>query len=171
MHHAMSFRDNHNTEPFIPGRQSGLSLIEVMAALFILALASSFIIMTIPPRDQAAGFARKIEAAAETAAIRANLTGQPSGLRIEPRQITVLTWHDGDWQPVSRGEIRLPGAMTVSVDETRATGPETWPADWPQIVFDPLGHSTVAGLRVQKGSQVQHLTVAPAARIIPERTP
>lgn len=154
-------------QPVIACRQAGLSLVEVMMALFILALATSFIIMTARPRDRTADTAMALQNAAESAAMRARLSGQPSGLSIDGRQVTVVTWLDGGWQTVSQRAISLPPSLTVSVNQTAPGFDAPQQQDWPQIVFDPLGHTGEFQLRVRKGSEVHHFTLAPDGRIMP----
>ncbi|MEO1662132.1 MAG: GspH/FimT family pseudopilin [Pseudomonadota bacterium] len=116
-------------------QQAGMTLVEVMAVLFIVGLTAGIVTLTLPknPSEEEASaqaFARVLSDAQD----RAIMAGQPVGLNLTERGYMLVQWRQDFWRPVGRPVI-LPTRMGIEVQTERPDGPE----NWPEIVFDPTG--------------------------------
>ncbi len=118
-------------------RQSGMTLTEVMMVVFIIGLASSLVVMTMPssPSEEvrtAEAFATALEQAQD----RAIVSGQPVGLILDEDGYRFAAWFGDNWQPIRSGEEAFPRGLTLRSME--AETPDL-PTGWPNYIFDPTG--------------------------------
>ena len=116
-------------------RQAGMTLVEVMAVLFIIGLTAGLVTLTLPERPteeqaSAQAFARVLREAQE----HAIMAGQPVGLKLQDEGYALFQWRRDGWRPQSGG-VALPRGMDIDFQTTERVGPE----GWPEIVFDPTG--------------------------------
>ena len=134
------------------GSDAGFSLIEVLVTLAIMALASSFILATARPADLLRSEAERLSTVLDRMNTRARITGTPTGLHLESTSYAALTWQDGQWAPLPNGRHVLGEGMRFDGDELApATGQVAAQGAFPQIVFDPLGHSVMPALAIRAG--------------------
>ncbi len=103
---------------------------------FIIGLASTLVVMTIPdsPSEEVRA-AQKFETALEQAQDRAILTGQPVGLMLDDRSYRFAAWFGEAWRPVRGGQTLARGMRIEKAGEVN----EALPEGWPIFVFDPTG--------------------------------
>lgn len=116
-------------------RQAGMTLVEVMAVLFIIGLTAGLVTLTLPDRPSeeqasAQAFARVLRESQE----QAIMAGQPVGLKLQDQGYALFQWRRDVWRPRS-GAVVLPRGMNIHYQTTERVGPE----GWPEIVFDPTG--------------------------------
>ena len=112
-----------------------MTLVEVMAVLFIIGLTAGLVTLTLPqrPTDEQASaqaFARILRDAQE----QSILAGQPVGLKLDDASYSLVQWRREGWQPT--GQIaRLPSRLRIELEEPPPNRPEIWP----DMVFAPTG--------------------------------
>lgn len=111
-------------------RQRGLSLVEVMVVVVILALLASVVVMTLPEdkptaQEEAYRFAARLKAAQETSIMQA----RTSGLDVEPDTYQFVSLEDGKWYPYTLPAARqdifdMPEGVAIffSMESEVATG-------------------------------------------------
>ena len=148
--------------------QSGMSLIEVLVALFILAMASAAIMMTLP--RQPSGLDREIarlEGTIDRLAGQAIASGEVHALRLTQTGYVAEAWRNEGWSPLNRSAHTLPQSVQVSVAE-KPRGSE--PAKtWPDIVMDTTGIVTARDLVLRDGAGEYRLAVASDGAVSVER--
>lgn len=140
------------------GGQIGLSFVEVMVTIFIMALATSVIIFTVPKPDAQPAEITKLRSTLEKASERARMIGSPTGLTIFEDGYEVADWRGGAWHPVSgtRSALRAQTKITV-LSLTRRD--QNLPEEWPSVVFDPLGHTSPVDLDISVGRTSRRLSI------------
>ncbi len=89
-------------------REGGFSLVELLVAVFIMALASTAIILAAPRQpDPAAAAATRLSALVTELVDGAVLTGETRSLLVGPSSIRMQTWRNGDWQDLPVRPVRL----------------------------------------------------------------
>ena len=154
--------DQLQQQPYLrpaPPRRSeaGLSLVEVMVTLSIIAVATSLIVLTLPrprPQLQAAGLLRT---ALEKAAERSMISGQPVGLVIEEGSYSIAVWQNEEWR-VLASQALAPGISLLVDGEPVFSGDEDATIQ-PSLIFDPLGHTEPLDLDVVRNDFVTRLTL------------
>ena len=116
-------------------RQAGMTLVEVMAVLFIVGLTAGLVTLTLPDRPteeqaSAQAFARVLRESQEYAI----MAGQPVGIKLQDQGYALFQWRQDFWR-LQRGAVVLPRGMDIQYQTTERVGPE----GWPEIVFDPTG--------------------------------
>lgn len=148
--------------------QSGMSLIEVLVALFILAMASAAIMMTLP--RQPSGLDREIarlEGTIDRLAGQAIASGEVHALRLTEAGYVAEAWRNDDWSPLRNSVHTLPASIRVSVAE-RPSASE--PAKtWPDIVMDTTGIVTARDLVIRDGAGEYRLAVESDGAVSVER--
>lgn len=145
------------------GLQTGLSLVEIMVTLSIIAVATSLILLTIPMRPlykQETGLLRE---ALEQAATRALVTGQPMGLIIEGQRYSPAIWQNGTWRSLKSHS--LPDDVTIQVDGKPPEIAEDGEPLMPAVIFDPLGHTKPVAIEISRNGVLTSLTLRPDGRV------
>jgi type II secretion system protein H len=133
-------------------RDGGFSLVEIMVALFIMALASAMVVMAMPSRPDAlqtetAQFETVLARTMDQAITR----GQAQGIRFEENRYLVYTRINGRWLPVQGTARRLTGGVTASlVTDKQGEAEEIRP----QIIADASGIVSGPDVRFAKGAKV-----------------
>ena len=155
------------TGPSHPRRsEAGLTLVEVMMVVFIIGLAASVAIMTLPPRESAAERGvREIRQALQDAHDRSVLTGEVIGLHPVEGGLKLVSWTGTEWLPAPRGDIRLPDDVRVELlaPEDRRGPRQDAPE---QIVFNPLGPAEPVLLDVSWRTVSYRLTLLPDGDVV-----
>jgi type II secretion system protein H len=134
-------------------RDGGFSLVEIMVALFIMALASAMVVMAMPSRpDVLNAEADQFETMVTRAIDQAISRGQAQGIRVEKNAYTVYTRINGRWMPVEAASHRASGGVTISVlGKSEAKSVDTLP----QIVMDASGIVSGPDVRFAKGARTR----------------
>lgn len=143
--------------------EAGLSLVEVMVTLSIVAIATSLIVLTLPraqPQKQAVGLLRE---ALERTAERAMITGQPSGMVFEQGRYSPAIWQDETWRLI--GGQNLPAGMTILIDGETLRAAEASEAPVPAVIFDPLGHTQPVAIDLVRNDFVTRLTLGADGKV------
>ncbi len=149
--HARPHRSRHG--------ERGISFVEVMVAIFILALATSIIIFTIPKPAAEPREAIQLRSMLERASDRARMTGTPAGLVLADDSYQVSDWREGAWQPVPGTRTALGPRLQLAVVPGPQRAADDPPEGWPVIVFDPLGHTPAIDLNITIGRETQRLSI------------
>lgn len=147
--------------------EAGISLVEMMAALFIVGLTVTFVSLSMPkgnePLQQAQDdFVQQVKLARNLA----QTTGEAYGVRVEKFRSTLLVYRRGNWIASRAIEefssLELSNKMSFELENQRERndksriGEEDQKANLPQIWFDPTGIVTSERVFLNKGSnQVQ----------------
>lgn len=129
-------------------RDAGMTLVEVMMVIFIIGLATTVAVMTLPPRERPeARVLREVEAALMQAQDRAVLTGEVIGLQQTETGFELLSWTGEEWLELPGGSLRMPDGVDVEIlppEDERRTGQ----AALERIVFNPLGRAEPIAIAV-----------------------
>lgn len=129
---------------------------EILVALFIMALASAMVVMVIPSRPDALDAeAGQFEAVLQRTLDQAISRGQAHGIRVEEKSYRVYARVAGRWVPASGGAEALPDGITMGVLEARGEAGEALP----QIVADAAGILSGPGVRFARGSRFRDVTL------------
>ena len=131
-------------------RDDGFSLVEILVALFIMALASAMVVMAMPSRpEQLNAEAEQFKAVLVQTMEQAITRGQARGIRVEDNSYTVYTRIAGRWVP-ARGETKaLSGGVTINL-LTKDREPDD---SRPQIVADASGIVSGPDVSFSKGGR------------------
>jgi len=117
----------------------GMTLIEVLLVVFLVGLATTLVVMTLPDR------ARPDEARVEQFVTdlkqmrrEAIYFGQPVGVRFDGESYAIVGWVDGAWQVRRRSDEERAGQGFRLADPGTSLPAE----GWPDYVFDPTGVGT-----------------------------
>lgn len=135
-------------------REDGFSLVEILVALFIMALASAMVVMAMPaPRDplesEVDRFGEVISRTLDLAITR----GQARGIRVEESGYRVYTRIGGRWVPSASEVLTLPSGVTMHI-VTKDNGAKD---ELPQIVADAAGIVSGETVRIERGARVREI--------------
>lgn len=150
--------------------QSGMSLVEVLVALFILALASAAIVMTLPRQPSRIDReVARLELAIDRLTDEAIASGEVRAIRLEDDKYVAQAWRDSRWVALPRSAHKLPSPLTISVLTTRRGLQESDLKDWPDIVADATGIVSARPLTLAEGADRRVLTVSSSGMVEVER--
>ena len=133
----------------------GFSLVEIMVALFIMALASAMVVMVMPSRPNALNTeADQFEVVLSRTLDQAITRGQAQGIRFEDNTYSVYTRINGRWLPVQGTTRRIVRGVTASLLVDRKGEPDE---QRPQIVADASGIVSGPDVRFAKGAQTRDI--------------
>jgi len=150
--------------------QSGMSLVEVLVALFILALASAAIVMTLPRQPSRLDReVARLELAIDRLADEAIASGEVRAIRLGEDEYVAQAWRDSRWVALPRSSHTLPSPLTISVSTTSKGLKERDLKEWPEIVADATGIVSARPLTLAEGADQRVLTVSSSGMIEVER--
>lgn len=132
-------------------RDAGFSLVEVMVAMFVAALAAAAVIVAIPPSaPEAEQAAHKLAAALTRAQHAAVIEGAPLGLIVAAHHYRFAVWDEGSWRELDRtsglGPQEWPDGLLVSaVTEMASDGAQD---GVPALTFDETGGATPFSIHI-----------------------
>ena len=135
--------------------ESGMTLIEAMVALFIMALASSMIVLSMPPRPAPIEVAiYRLADLAETARSAALVKGSWTGIvQEEEERYRLVTFQNGDWVASRSPPVRIEGELQFEQERERG---DTFPI----FQFGPTGTARADKLTLQIGVNERSVSVA-----------
>lgn len=117
--------------------QAGVSLVEVLAAVFIVGLMSSLVVLTIPrgspPERQ---FANALQNTIRESIDRSIIRGAPVAIDIDNNLISVRDWKRSDWNTDQNLKIRIDGKIVAQQIEPYDPYRD---ASKPELICDPTG--------------------------------
>ena len=132
----------------------GMTLVEALTALFIMGLASSMIILTMPERPAPIVVAStKLADMAETARRSALVRGNWTGVAQTSRGYQIVSYRNGAWQATSGQAVEISGELTFSDDEER-------PEDRPVFRFGPTGSASEESVTLTVGANERIVSVS-----------
>lgn len=140
--------------------ESGMTLVEALVALFIMALASSMIVLTMPPRPAPVEVAiYKFADLAETARNAALVKGTWTGVMGGEERYQVVTFQDGAWVPASARPVRIEGELRLNEER-----PPNDPS--PLLQFGPTGTAQEENVILSIGINERSLAVSRDGAIV-----
>lgn len=143
--------------------QAGLSLVEIMVTLSIIAVATTLILLTIPTRHVFKQESDQLREALEQAANRASITGQPVGLIVDGGGYSPAIWQNGAWRVLESHQ--LPKDISIRIDGKPPAVLEKGEDPAPAVIFDPLGHTLPVPLELSHNGVFTSLTLLPNGRV------
>ena len=117
-----------------PGSDQGFTLIEVLLVVFIIGLASSVVVGTLPSRPAAVQEESiRLERTIDDLSARSVLSGGFYALDVSLDGYTASRWVEGAWLPLNNGSYVLPDEVRISV-----RGEQGDDDQW-RLTFDPAG--------------------------------
>ena len=139
--------------------QAGLSLVEIMVTLSIIAVATTLILLTIPTRHVFKQESDRLRETLQQAANRAMVTGQPVGLVVEGHSYSPAIWQNGTWRLMENHP--LPKDIGIRIDGKPPAVREKGEDPAPAVIFDPLGHTLPVALELSRNGVLTSLTLLP----------
>jgi len=140
-------------------REDGFSLVEILVALFIMALASAMVVMAMPARQNALDAeAERFEGVLQRVLDQSITRGQAHGIRVEETSYTIYARIGGRWVPVPGGGTRLPGGMSIGTAIAAGEAEDKLP----QIVADASGILSGPEVRIARGNQSREISLSGA---------
>lgn len=119
---------------------AGFSLTEVLMAVFIISLASTFVVLAGPKRTPPIikqGQAMRL--AMEDASEQAMVSGQPISIQIERSAYSTHIWNGEKWQLTGK-TVKFPQDIIADIQGSSSISEASGPAI-SEVVFDPTGIS------------------------------
>lgn len=132
----------------------GLSLVETLIVLAILALSASLVILTLPDMQGRKDPVRELETFLETAEQRALVTGRPVALIRGQKGTGLAILNHGSWQTIPNANL----PRGLSVEPAYPGEEQDKEAPSPLIIFDPLGHTAPVSLILISETQRRSVT-------------
>ncbi|WP_143435666.1 prepilin-type N-terminal cleavage/methylation domain-containing protein [Henriciella aquimarina] len=152
--------------PPASSRQSGMTLVEVLLVVFIMALVAGFAVMTLPARDSSGDRAvRKVRMMVQTLSDRSLLTGEVVALQAGERGLEALQWTGETWQPMALAPLSLPDGMHVEIRSAEA-GPRRLREKQAMLVINPLGEMRAARFEIIGDEATRTLSLTPDGKVV-----
>lgn len=148
--------------------ETGMSLVEVLVALSILALATTVITLTLASPNPLTRESDHLRSVLEQTAGRALVTGRPAALLVDGRSYSPAIWQDGEWRSLGTAGRTLPSGMALVASDNAGTRRRGRDDPTPMIIFDPLGHSPEASIDLVRGGSVTRFTLQPGGQVVME---
>ena len=149
-----------------PFTEAGMTLTEVLVAVFIMALAAGMVTLTMRPKtDPLAEAATRLEHDVTSALDLALVTGVPQGLSITEDGYQRVSWQNQVWSPAPGRSVTF--ARNVAFDTTRTPSRlESGNVDIiPDIILDTTGTAQGEPLTLMRDRQTITLTIAPNGQV------
>lgn len=165
--------------------QRGVTLIELLVVLIIMALMTSFALLTVVDRpSRAAEIAFKVQAVVSRLGDLAVTDARPHGLRLEGNRLLALRYDGAAWAPIGApfimpenltAALELEEGFALPLDEEDKIGSaffeeaedvaEERAARAPQVVIDATGEVTPFRLQINEDDQAAVLHVDELGRM------
>ncbi|MCA8901113.1 MAG: prepilin-type N-terminal cleavage/methylation domain-containing protein [Hyphomonas sp.] len=141
-----------------PHDDAGFSLVEMVVALTIIALASVMIVGSLPRRSDESleSAAAAIEDALQDLSSQAAASGYPLGVHVEENGLYPVVWRNGEWAEATTPALRLKGDYRIGFRKTDAS-----PEGWPEFRVDPVGVFTSGEISVRSVNSEVTIKVGP----------
>lgn len=143
--------------------EDGLSLVEVMVTLSIIAITTSLIMLTTPSRPLHLRESERLRDILEQSAQRALITGQPTGMVVDGNTYSMAVWQDSEWTMLARRQLSPDMEILIDGKPIQHTDPDVPIA--PAVVFDPLGHTAPVAIVLARNSLHTSLILLPDGKV------
>ncbi|MBA3070127.1 MAG: prepilin-type N-terminal cleavage/methylation domain-containing protein [Hyphomonas sp.] len=133
-------------------QQAGMSLVEVLVTLSIVALASVLIVATTRPADPLKTESEQLGHTLAQLEARARVSGRPTALMLDEAGYAGADWQGGDWIVAEASRHTFARGVSARRPDARAARKDK-AAIVPALIFDPLGHSARSPVRLQAGTR------------------
>lgn len=153
-------------------QDAGFSLTEVLAAVFIVAIASTFIILAGPEQpDALARQGQSVSKLLSQSADEAMINGEIYGLSITETGYQPIKWIEQTWQPATNEVIPHESDVRLALDKFQRTlGVSSTAPLSPSFTMDPTGYVTGDTVTFEFGNDTLTLSMTSDGKIIQERT-
>ena len=144
-----------------PSTEAGMTLTEVLVAVFIMALAAGMVTLTMRPKtDPLAEAATRLEHDVTSALDLALVTGVPQGLSITEDGYQRVSWQDQVWSPAPGRSVTF--ARNVAFDTTRIASRADSDTETlvPDVILDTTGTAQGEPVTLMRGRETLTLTIA-----------
>ena len=144
-------------------RQVGISLVEVLAAVFIVGLMSSLVVITLPqsaPPERA--FANSLQKVISESIDRAIIRGAPVAIDVRNNVIQIQDWRNSEWNGSHAPRIEVDGKIVTQRIEPY--DPYRDEAD-PELICDPTGLVTPVVFSVTGRTERWNVVVTTAGEV------
>lgn len=139
-----------------------MTLVEVMLVMFIIGLASTVVVMTLPPQDSPARrMANELARTLQTAQDRAILTGSSVGVTLRDKSVGTAIWRRNAWQADSQ-TLQIPRAVNLRLLDNAS---DDRVMDVPTIIFDATGVNPDLSFRIDGRLEDIDLTFTAAGEV------
>jgi type II secretion system protein H len=145
---------------------AGMSLIEVLVAVFIMAMAAGMVAMTMrAPADPLEEAATRLERDITSAMDLALVTGAPQGLKLTGQGYQLVTWRNDTWLPAAGGTVTF--TRNVAFDRSRSpqaltsNGPGSTNETPPEVILDTTGTAQADPLVLERDRRRIEVTISP----------
>lgn len=140
--------------------ESGVTLVEMLVTLSIAALSAVLIMMTARPADPLRSEGEQLSRTLDQLDARARISGKPVGLVLDRQEYEAVMWEKGGWSPLAGTRHALHSGVFFRLPDRVMDSDSAGPS--PALIFDPLGHSTLAPVTLKSGSV--ELVVSPLGK-------
>jgi type II secretion system protein H len=143
--------------------EAGMSLTEVLVAVFIMALAAGMVTMTMRPReDPLITAARRVDHDIRSAQDLALVSGAPQGLIIDETGYQRATWQNLAWTAVPGTAVAFTHNVAFRTNVSRSP---TKPLP-PEIILDTTGIAQGETLFLTRGRQTIEMEISPDGTVM-----
>jgi len=141
---------------------AGMTLTEVLVAVFIMALAAGMVTMTLRPRaDPLEEAATRLERDIAAALDLALVTGVPQGFMLTDSGYQRVSWTNTTWVPAPGGKVTFGRTVELDVQRSPTQTPSDEEAPLPDIVLGTTGTAEGEPLKLVRDRNTIELTIAP----------
>lgn len=153
-------------------QDAGFSLTEVLAAVFIVAVASTFIVLAGPEQpDALTRQAQTISTLMSRSADEAIISGQTRGLSVTQDGYQALVWRERTWQPITSEVMPYETNVRLVIERLDTSALSlSKQAVIPTLIMDPTGFSQAEPITFELGNDILTITMATDGTITQERT-
>ncbi|WP_373004322.1 prepilin-type N-terminal cleavage/methylation domain-containing protein [Hyphomonas sp.] len=147
--------------------EAGMTLTEVLVAVFIMALAAGMVTMTMRPKaDPLAEAATRLEHDVTSALDLALVTGVPQGLSITEDGYQRFSWQNQVWTPAPGRAVTFARNVTFDTPRTPSRTVSDTVTIVPNVVLDTTGTVQGEPLTLIHGRETITLTIAPNGQVM-----
>lgn len=143
--------------------QAGISLVEVLVAVFIVGLMSSLVIITLPksaPPERE--FATSLQNVIRDSIERSIISGAPVAIDVRNNLIQVSDWRNSKWNFENAPRVRIDGKIVTQ--QIEPYDPYKEEAE-PELICDPTGLVSPAIFSVTGKSERWNVIVTEAGEV------
>ncbi|WP_299949214.1 prepilin-type N-terminal cleavage/methylation domain-containing protein [Hyphomonas sp. BRH_c22] len=155
----------HTSDPFHT-TEAGMTLTEVLVAVFIMALAAGMVTMTLRPRaDPLVEAATRLEQDVSAALNLALVTGIPQGLMVTDNGYQRVRWTNKTWSAAPGGAVSFGRNVGFDARLTSSFISSDTDAPQPDVILDSTGTAQSEPLKLVRGREAIELNIAPNGEV------
>ena len=152
-----------------PSTDAGMTLTEVLVAVFIMALAAGMVTMTMRPKtDPLAEAATRFEQDVTAALDLALVTGVPQGLLITEEGYQRVSWQNQAWSPAPSRGVKFTHSVAFDTTRIASRADSDTATIIPDLILDTTGTAQGDPLTLTRDRETMTLTIAPNGQVTRE---